>query len=66
MSDLYCPKGHGPEIHPKDENKALIRAFKVFDEKGAWSQCLVCSGYYDSKLNPTPEKHSDRKGWFVS
>lgn len=60
-----CPKCGATEDHPHDRTKILIRACKLFDDKGAWSQCLVCSGFYDKDLSETPENHNPEKGWFV-
>jgi hypothetical protein len=51
-------------MHPT-EHKLLIRAFKVTDARGHWSQCLVCAGYYDSALAETPASFDKAKGWFV-
>jgi len=61
----WCPTCGASEEHPYDKDKILIRGAKIFDEDGAWSQCLVCSGYYDHNLNEQPEKHDPEKGWFV-
>ena len=69
MATIHCPQCGHPEIDPDDENRAFIRAFKVFDEHGSWSQCLVCSGYYSKsmtgKMIETPKKWNRDKGWFV-
>jgi len=56
----WCPTCGASENHPYRTDRVLIRGFKVDD----WSQCLVCSGYYDSDLNETPENHDPDKGWF--
>lgn len=71
-----CPRCGASEEHPWDEKAVLIRALKVFDEKGAWSQCLVCSGHYElcdlmgfydkQELVETPENHCGSRGWFCS
>jgi hypothetical protein len=56
----WCPTCGASEDHPHRTDRVLIRGFKV-DE---WSQCLVCSGYYDSDLNEQQHKHDPDKGWF--
>ena len=57
----WCPKCGASEEHPEDDDKVLIRGYKVDN----YSQCLVCSGYYNSEtLQPAPEKHDPNKGWF--
>lgn len=61
---LKCPTCGNGEMHPT-EHKLLIRAFKVTDARGHWSQCLVCAGYYDSALAETPASFDKAKGWFV-
>jgi len=61
----WCPTCGASEEHPYRTDAVLIRGFKVTDEKGnCWSQCLVCSGYYDTDLNETPDNHDPEKGWF--
>jgi len=63
---MECPHCKSKEEHPTDKNKILIKGYKVFDKTGIWSQCLVCSGYYDSKtLKVTKENHDNHKGWFL-
>ena len=65
MKELRCPKCGNPEIHPA-MNKLLIRANKVHDSAGWWSECLVCAGYYDKDLNETPENYKPNdKHWFI-
>lgn len=71
VREVQCPNCGADETHPHDadkgimEKRLLIRGFKVCDEKGHWwSQCLVCSGYYDSELRETRESHDPKKGWF--
>ena len=71
VDDLTCPTCGATERHPTRENSVLIRGLKVFDDDGtAWSQCLVCSGYYDENLIPHPNNgkgfHDEDKGWFSS
>ena len=61
----WCPTCGASECHPYSTEKILIRGAKHFDSSGAWSQCLVCSGYYDLNLNEQPDKHDPEKGWFV-
>jgi hypothetical protein len=66
--EITCPKCKAPESHPRLPDSVLIRGLKVYDEDGtAWSQCLVCSGYYDwFDWSLTPENHDPKKGWFAS
>jgi len=61
---LTCPKCGADEMHPNGEN-VLIRAFKVDTGRGWESQCLVCSGFYNTDLIPTPDNHDWDKGWFI-
>ena len=65
VKDLKCPMCGAEEMHP-DGDKILIRGFKVQLRDGHWwSQCLVCSGYYDLfTLEVTKENHDGEKGWF--
>lgn len=63
VSDLTCPTCGSGEMHPNGEN-ILIRGFKVHHGGHWWSQCLVCSGYYDKDLVPQPDKWDRDKGWF--
>jgi hypothetical protein len=64
VEEVVCPNCGVSEMHP-DSDKLLIRGFKVCDSEGYWwSQCLVCSGYYDSELNETPNNWDRDKGWF--
>lgn len=71
VDGLQCPTCGAGELHPADADKPigekrwLLRPFKVGDEHGWWSQCLVCSGFYDKDLNEQPEKHDASKGWFL-
>ena len=63
--DIICPSCKSGEMHPTRNGKILIRVWKVQDEEQKWwSQCLVCSGFYDENLNETPDKHDPEKGWF--
>ena len=62
---LTCPKCGATELHPTEKNSVLIRAFKVTDDEGSWSQCLVCSGGYDANLVWHKDNHNPNKGWFV-
>lgn len=60
---MTCPKCGAEENHPT-ENAVLIRACKVEDEQGTWSQCLVCSGGYNEALVFNQQNHDPDKGWF--
>lgn len=69
--NFYCPTCGALETHPEDTHlvlhhrRLLIRGYKVADANNYWwSQCLVCSGCYDSALNPTPANHNAELGWF--
>ena len=63
----WCPICGASEDHPYSTDWILIRGYKYTDENGhCWSQCLVCSGYYDQELNPKPKNHDPEKGWFRS
>jgi len=75
---MMQPRGFGcprhpylPEVNPRT-GKLFIRGYKVTDEHGDWSQCLVCSGFYqtvDARLGEyveTPHLHNKEKGWFCS
>jgi hypothetical protein len=62
-NDVTCPHCGASEMHPT-EDWLLICAFKVYDSQGAWSQCLVCAGYYDEELNYDEEAGDPNKGWF--
>lgn len=71
VDDLTCPTCGCGETHPHDahieksyERRLTIRAFKVETDGHWWSQCLVCSGYYDKDLNETPDNWDRNKGWF--
>ncbi len=64
-SEVTCPHCGAEEMHPT-EDWLLIRAYKIFDSQGAWSQCLVCAGYYDAELNYSEERGEHTKGWFLS
>lgn len=63
---MHCPTCGNGEKHPTMDGKVLIRGNKFYDRGNAWSQCLVCSGYYDHKLKETPKNHDENKGWFIS
>lgn len=70
VRDVRCPRCGAGEIHPADINKpvlerrVLIRGFKVSDEHGRWwSECLVCSNFYDENLN-VAESPTKKDGWF--
>lgn len=59
-----CPKCGAPEL--MDNDHLFIRRLKVFDDEGAWSQCLVCAGFYNPLnfgVNP-PAEFNKAKGWF--
>ncbi len=62
-----CPTCGAGEMHPTKE-LLLVRAYKVTDQEGDWSQCLVCAGAYDEDLNPIEglTRKDLTKGWFVS
>ena len=62
---MQCPQCGALEDHPTRDDAILIRGCKVHDKHGVWSQCLVCSGYYDEDLKEQPTKHRNNKGWFV-
>lgn len=71
VKEVTCPNCGAGETHPADahlpsyEQRLLIRGYKVCDEKGHWwSQCLVCSGYYDENLEPNQEAWKREEGWF--
>jgi hypothetical protein len=62
---ISCPTCGNHEMHPR-KHQLLIRAYKVYSNGQDWSQCLVCSGYYDKDtLNETPNSHDEKKGWFA-
>jgi hypothetical protein len=61
---ITCPNCGATEKHPTDKNSVLIRAFKLTDKWGSWSQCLVCSGGYNASLVWHRDKHDPEKGWF--
>lgn len=62
---LQCPKCGACEMHPT-QDLLLIHGFKVSDDDGWWSQCLVCSGGWSKDLSAFDEsKHNGNKGWFV-
>jgi hypothetical protein len=67
VAGLRCPRCHNGEEHPHSKEMILIRGFKVCDKRGRWwSQCLVCSGYYNPlTLAVTPDSHNPEEGWFV-
>ena len=54
---VQCPKCGAYEVAnpdaPMAEWRLNIRACKVVDARGSWSQCLVCAANGDAK-----------KGWF--
>jgi hypothetical protein len=61
---MQCPTCGCDEEHPTRTDRILIRGCKVFDDRGCYSQCLVCAGYYNADL--TDAKGGDpEKGWFV-
>lgn len=62
-SEVRCPNCGSPEMHP-DGDKLLIRAYKVFDDGGTWSQCLVCAGYYDENLRVIDMAAHPTTGWY--
>lgn len=69
-----CPKCKAFEENPDDKDSVLVRGYKVFDEYGAWSQCLVCSGGYEVQVRREASglvahyvwvgKSDQNKGWF--
>jgi hypothetical protein len=61
---LQCTACGAEEQHPTKATKILIRGYKVSHHGRWWSQCLVCSGYWDEQLNETPLNHNPNKGWF--
>ncbi len=74
VDGVQCPKCGAGEMHP-DGDKLLVRAFKVEDQGHWWSQCLVCSGYYEKRrihdaagkrveYELTPGRHDPKRGWF--
>jgi hypothetical protein len=69
--ELQCPRCKLPEVNPLT-GKLFLRAFKVSDNHGDWSQCLVCSGYYarpmiiGGSFIETPQNHVPELGWFRS
>jgi hypothetical protein len=65
MESVQCPKCGAQEVHP-DGKHLLIRAFKVSDEYGDYSQCLVCAGYYTKALVYDESAGDPEKGWFCS
>ena len=63
---LSCPRCGHEENHPTFRDAVLIRGHKVY-RNGWWSQCLVCSGYYDPvTLRVTEHNHNPKTGWFQS
>jgi hypothetical protein len=65
VKDLIYPTCGAKEMHPNGK-QVLIRGFKVY-ANGKWrSQCLVCSGAYDSNLEYSVERQEagKDKGWF--
>lgn len=60
-----CPRcGWLPECHPT-EKVLLVRGYKVSDDAGDWSQCLICSGLVSPDLVVRGrECHDGEKGWF--
>ena len=67
---IQCPKCGAEEMHP-DYYMLLIRANKVYDDEGCWSQCLICAGYYERKDPKDPGYPIDKMarlkgGWFTS
>ena len=66
IKDVKCPQCGAQEMHP-DGKHVLIRAYKVSDARGWWSECLVCSGHYDKELNIIDGPHDKSKSyWFCS
>ena len=74
----FCPKCKAPGVHP-DLEHMLVRAHKVQDDQGFWSQCLVCSGHYkvvwhkvegsrklEKEILFDTENHDPAKGWFCT
>ena len=64
VKELQCPTCGAPEMH--SENHIHVRGHKVCDQLGEWwSQCLVCSGYYDKPFGTANvANHDPDKGWF--
>jgi hypothetical protein len=61
---ITCPTCGASEMHP-DGMHLLIKAYKVCDRLGRWgSQCLVCAGYYNIKLEVTSNAFNSKKGWW--
>jgi hypothetical protein len=60
-----CPVCGAVEIHPLVD-RLVIRCYKYTDEQNrVWSQCLRCSGLWNSDLTVADEsKHDPKKGWF--
>ena len=66
-SDSWCQKCNAPECHPTEPGKVIIRGLKVYDDQGAWSQCLNCAGYYkyrDGKIIYNDASGNPKLGWF--
>lgn len=68
---ITCPRcGAGELVNPDapiTEWHWQIRPNKVCDDKGWWSQCLVCAGYYDKPGGTYTHENGDpKKGWFRS
>lgn len=52
VDGIQCPNGHSeltPETagKPVDEWRFQIRAFKVSDNRGHWSECLICKRWFN-------------------
>jgi len=66
VNGLHCPHCLSPESHPTDEDKILIRGYKVQEDDGRWaSHCMVCSGNYNEKLEWLNLPLNRDEGWFV-
>ncbi len=67
---IRCPKGH-TELTPSSMGKPIsearwmIRPFKVQDEHGDWSECMVCAGVLNADGTETGNANN-KKGWYCS
>ena len=64
LNGVQCPRCSVGEHHPNLEGHVLIRV-RILEDEGHWySQCLVCAGWWNEKLQPTPGRYEESKGWF--